>query len=186
MRTFLPAVLAASLLAAMPGCGSDDGTPTTASAPSVAPAKTAASAPATTAATEKKNQAAHRRFIAKANPICRAFNAELRAAQRDLDKIGQVGNVDVYAPGVRRAKSAAQRASRRFDAVKPPAFEREQAAVIGRALKAQVKANDFMLQAALADDPQQFAIAQQALAQIQPQLQALVRGFGMQACGVAS
>lgn len=186
MRTFAAALLCAALLIVVAGCGSSDdaSTSATTATPTTAARSTTTTASAATSA--KAGKAAHARFVAKANAVCADFNRELARAQAQIKAVGKSGNVDVYAPAVRRAKRAAERASRRYNALKPPAAETAQAAVIGRGIQAQVTGNDLLLKAALADDPQQFGVAQQALAQVMPQIQAVMRGFGMKACGVAS
>lgn len=190
MRTFAAALLCAALLIVVTGCGSSDNASTsattatpTAAATTTSPGSTTTTSAATSA---KAAKAAHTRFVAKANAVCDDFNRELARAQAQIKAVGKSGNVDVYAPAVRRAKRAAEKASRRYNALRPPAADTAQAAVIGRGIRAQVTGNDLLLKAAVADDPQQFGVAQQALAQVMPQIQAVMRGFGMKPCGVAS
>ena len=186
MRTLLTVALSAAVLALATGCGSDD-TSTTAS--TAVSATTTESTPATTTAktTAPKSDSAAQRaaFIKKVNPICEDYNAEIQDVQRDLQSVGKTGNVDVFAPPLKRATKAANRASRRYDAIKPPRGQEEQAALIGRALKAQATGNQLLLDAAEADDPQQFGVASQALQQVTPKLQALMRQYGMTVCGAA-
>ena len=181
MRTLLTVALSAAVLALAAGCGSDDesgSTPTTAAAPD----------PTTTASTtvDTTGVAAQRKaFLKKVNPICEDYNEEVKAVQADLQAVGKTGNVDVYADPLQRATRAARKASRRFDDVKPPAAEEAQAALIGRALKAQLTGNELLLKAAKADDPQEFGVATEALGQVTPKLQALMREYGMTVCGAA-
>ena len=186
MRTLLTVALSAAVLALAAGCGSDD---TSTTAATTVPATTTASTPATTTAktTAPKSDSAAQRaaFIKKVNPICEDYNAEIQDVQRDLQAVGKTGNVDVFAPPLRRATKAANRASRRYDAIKPPSDQVQQAALIGRALKAQATGNQLLLDAAEADDPQQFGVATQALQQVTPKLQALMREYGMTVCGAA-
>lgn len=190
MRILLSVALSAAVLALATGCGSDDTSTTAATtAATTAPATTTESTPATTTAktTAPKSDAAAQRaaFIKKVNPICEDYNTEIQDVQRDLQSVGKTGNVDVFAPPLKRATKAANRASRRYDAIKPPRGQEEQAALIGRALKAQATGNQLLLDAAEADDPQQFGVATQALQQVTPKLQALMREYGMTVCGAA-
>lgn len=182
MRILLSVALSAAVLALATGCGSDD-TSTTAATTASAPA------PATTVettTTPKADAAADQKaFIKKVNPICDEYNSEIQDVQNELQSVGKTGNVDVFAPGLKRATKAAKRASTRYDAVEPPKSQQEQAALIGRALQAQAKGNQLLLEAAEADDPQQFGIATQALQQVTPKLQALMRQYGMTVCGAA-
>lgn len=186
MRTLLTVALSAAVLALAAGCGSDD---TSTTAATTAPAATTASTPATTTAetTAPKSDSAAQRaaFIKKVNPICEDYNSEVRKVQADLQSVGKTGNVDVYAEPLKRATKAARKASERFDAVKPPPAEAAQAALIGRALNAQLTGNQLLLDAAKADDPQQFGVATQALQQVTPKLQELMRQYGMTVCGAA-
>lgn len=183
MRILLSVALSAAVLALATGCGSDD-TSTTSS--------TAVSAPSTptttvkTTTTPKADAAADQKaFIKKVNPICEDYNQEIQAVQQELQSVGKTGNVDVFAPALKRGTKAAKRASARYDAVEPPKSQQAQAALIGRALQAQAKGNQLLLDAAEADDPQQFGIATQALQQVTPKLQALMREYGMTVCGAA-
>lgn len=180
MRILLSVALSAAVLALATGCGSDDTstTPTTvAPIPSTTTAKTS----------QAKNAAAAARksFIKKVNPICEDYNQEIQAVQKELQSVEKAGNVDVFAPALKRGTKAAKRASARYDAVEPPKSQQAQAALIGRALQAQAKGNQLLLDAAEADDPQQFGIATQALQQVTPKLQALMREYGMTVCGAA-
>lgn len=186
MRLFLCAALSAAVLVAASGCGSDDKSTTAATTVATTAPSTTTAAPKTTDTTATADPAAARTaFLKKVNPICEDYNREVREVQSDLQSVGKTGNVDVYAPPLKRATKAARKASRRYDAVKPPAAEVAQAALIGRALKAQVTGNQLLLQAAEADDPQQFGIATEALQQVTPKLQALMREYGMTVCGAA-
>lgn len=183
MRLFLCAALSAAVLIAAAGCGSDDSsTPAATTAAATGPLPTT-----TTATTSAADAAAARKaFIKKVNPICEDYNSDVKKVQKQLESVGKTGNVDVYAPALRRATKAAKRASRRYDAIPPPKGEEAQAALIGRALKAQATGNDLLLQAAEADDPQQFGVATQALQQVTPKLQAAMREYGMTVCGAAA
>lgn len=190
MRLFLCAALSAAVLLAASGCGSDDTSTaprTVAPTPSTTTATTGTSTGTTSASstTAADPAAARKAYLKKINPICEDYNSEVKQVQSDLQAVGKTGNVDVYAAPLRRATRAARKASRRFDAVDPPAADAAQAALIGRALQAQVTGNQLLLQAAEADDPQQFGVATQALQQVTPKLQALMREYGMTVCGAA-
>lgn len=180
MRLLLCAALSAAMLTAA-GCGSDDEpSPTTAAqSPGTTTVRTG------TTPSQDALAAARRRFIERVNPICEDYNTTIRSVQKQMEAVGRAGNVDVFAPALERATRAARRASDRFDAVEPPAAIREQAALIGRALQAQTKGNQLLLDAANADDPQQFGVAREALNQVTPRLQELMRSFGMTVCGAA-
>lgn len=184
MRFLVSAILSAAVLATASGCGSDDEPSTT--SPASAPQTT----PTTTATTSAKDaaseaEAAHKAFLKKANPICRDYNREVRTVQSDLKALGRSGNVDVYVGPLTKAHAAAQRASERFDALKPPAAEASQATLVGRALQSQATGNAILLQAARDDDSEQFAAASAALAEVAPRNQALMRAYGMTVCGAA-
>jgi hypothetical protein len=181
MRLFLCAALSAATLIAATGCGSDDEPPTTAAQ---APGTTTTVRTGTTPSQEALT-AARKRFIERVNPICDDYNGTIRSVQKQMEAVGRAGNVDVFAPALERATKAAQRASERFDAVAAPAEIKEQAALIGRALQGQVKGNQLLLDAAKSDDPQQFGVAREALNQVTPRLQELMRSFGMTVCGAA-
>lgn len=182
MRSFLCAALSAAILIAVSGCGSDDEPAST--TPAKAPGTTMTVRTGTTAS-KAAVAAARKRFIERVNPICEDYNTTIKSVQKQMEAVGRAGNVDVFAPALERATKAARRASERFDAVEPPAEIREQAALIGRALQAQTKGNELLLEAAEADDPQQFGVAREALNQVTPRLQELMRSFGMTVCGAA-
>ena len=191
MRKLVSAGLCAAMLLAVGGCGSsndssgsDTGT-TTAAATSPLPTSTSTT---TTKTDAKALLAAHKAFLKKVNPICEDYNRTAQSVQKELQAAEQqagreVGNVDTYAAPLKRATAAAKRASDRFAAQKPPAAEVATAALIGRALKAQAKGNQLLLDAARSDDPQAFGVATQALQQVTPQLQSLMRDYGMTVCG---
>jgi hypothetical protein len=187
MRSLVSAVACAALLLAAGGCGSSNDSDTTA-----AQTTAAATSPLPTATTTPVSAAAaHKAFLKRVNPICEDYNREARAVQKELvtaeKEAGRaVGNVDTYVAPLKRATAAAQRASDRFSEVKPPAAEAAQAALIGRALKAQATGNDLLLKAARSDDPQAFGVATEALKQVTPQLQSLMRAYGMTVCGAAA
>jgi len=182
MRLLLCAALSAALLIAAAGCGSDDEPASTTAAQTAGTTTTVRTG---TTAAQDAIAVARKRFIERVNPICEDYNDSVKSVQKQMEAIGRTGNVDVFAPALERATEAAQRASDRFDAVKAPQGIAEQAALIGRALQAQVKGNELLLDAAKADDPQQFGVAREALAQVTPRLQELMRSFGMTVCGAA-
>lgn len=182
MRLLLCAALSAAMLITAAGCGSDDEPSATTAAQTSGTTTTVRTG---TTSTKDAAAAARKRFIERVNPICEDYNRTARSVQRQMEAVGRTGNVDVFAPALERATEAAERASKRFDAVEPPAAIAEQAALIGRALKAQVTGNELLLEAAEADDPQQFGVAREALAQVTPRLQELMRSFGMTVCGAA-
>ena len=184
MRLFLCAALSAAVLIAMSGCGSDEPSPTTAA---TTPASATTVVKTTTTPTKDAVAAQRKAFLKKVDPICEDYNREVRNVQADLQSVGRTGNVDVYAPPLKRATKAANRASKRFSAVTPPedAAEAAAAALIGRALQAQATGNELLLQAAEADDAQQFGVATEALKQVTPKLQGLMRQYGMTVCGAA-
>ncbi len=186
MRLFLCAALSAAVLLAAAGCGSDDPASTSATTAVAPGATTAATTTSKTTTTAVDPATARKAFLKKVNPVCEDYNEEVQDVQKDLQSVGKTGNVDVYAPALKRATKAAERASKRFDAVDPPAGDEAQAALIGRALKAQATGNKLLLEAAEADDPQQFGIATEALQQITPKLQELMRQYGMTVCGAAA
>lgn len=179
MRLLLCAALSAAMLIAA-GCGSDDEPASTTAAGA---AGTTTTVPTGTTSSQQAGAAARKRFIERVNPICEDYNTTIRSVQRQMEAVGRTGNVDVYAPALERATKAARRAGERFDAVEPPAEIKQQAALIGRALEAQAKGNQLLLDAAESDDPQQFGIAREALNQVTPRLQELMRSFGMTVCG---
>ena len=187
MRTFLCAAVTAAVLLVATGCGSDDSSTTSATTPASIPGSTATATGTTTGTkttTTTINAAAERKaFIKKVNPICEDYNRDIQDVQKQLESVGKTGNVDVYAPALKRATKAAKRASKRYDAVEPPRGQEAEAALIGRALSAQATGNELLLQAAEADDPQQFGVATQALQQVTPKLQAAMRQYGMTVCG---
>lgn len=187
MRLLLCAALSAAVLFVVSGCGSDEPSGSQTVAPAATSTTTATSATTSTSATTTATDpaAARKAYLKKVNPICEDYNSEVKKVQADLQAVGKTGNVDVYAEPLKRATKAAKKASQRFDDVKPPAAEAAQAALIGRALKAQVTGNQLLLQAAEADDPQQFGVATQALQQVTPKLQELMRQYGMTVCGAA-
>lgn len=188
MRLLLCAALSAAVLFVVSGCGSDEpsGSQTVAPAATSTGTTTSASKTTTTTKTTASDPAAARKaYLKKVNPICEDYNSEVRKVQADLQSVGKTGNVDVYAEPLKRATKAARKASERFDAVKPPPAEAAQAALIGRALNAQLTGNQLLLDAAKADDPQQFGVATQALQQVTPKLQELMRQYGMTVCGAA-
>jgi hypothetical protein len=186
MRLFLCAALSAAVLLAAAGCGSDDSPTTSATTPVVPGSTAAATTPSKTTTAEVDGDSDREAFIKKVNPVCEDYNKEIQDVQKELQSVGKTGNVDVFAPALKRATKAAERASRRYDAIDPPAGQEAQAELIGRALKAQAKGNQLLLDAAEADDPQQFGVASQALAQVTPKLQALMREYGMTVCGAAA
>jgi hypothetical protein len=187
MRLLICAALSAAVLFAVSGCGSDEpsGSQTVGPVATATTTKTSATTTSKTTTTAADPADARKAYLKKVNPICEDYNSEVRKVQADLQAVGKTGNVDVYAEPLKRATKAAKKASRRFDDVEPPAAEAAQAALIGRALKAQVTGNQLLLQAAEADDPQQFGVATQALQQVTPKLQAAMREFGMTVCGAA-
>lgn len=186
MRKLVSAALCAALLAAAGGCGSSNDSGSTSAQTPVATAGTPLPTTTTNSGSNTSAAAQHKAFLKRVNPICEDYNRSIRRVQKELAAVGKSGNVDVYAPPLKRATAAARRASSRFDALKPPSAETDQAALIGRALKAQTKGNKLLLDAALADDETQFSVANQALQQdVTPKLQALMRSYGMTVCGAA-
>ena len=183
MRKLVSAALCAALLVAAGGCGSsNDSSSTTVQPAATNPLPTSTAKAAKPAASA---EATHKAFLKRVNPICADYNREVRTVQADLQAVGKSGNVDVYAPPLKRATAAAKRASKRFSALKAPPAEAAQAALIGRALNAQATGNALLLKAARADDPQAFGVATQALQRVTPQLQSLMRDYGMTVCGAA-
>jgi Flp pilus assembly protein TadD len=189
MRFLVPAAVCAALLLGVAGCGSSsDSSATTAAATT---ATTAPASPLPTSTTPKTSKTAtadaHKAFLKRVNPICADYNRAAKEAQKRLlateKQIKGEGNVDPYAGPLKLAAAAAHRASDRFAAVKPPPTEVQEAALISRALQAQAKGNDLLLEAARADDPVQFGVANQALQQVVPNLQSLMRSYGMTVCG---
>lgn len=193
MRKLVSAVLCTAILVAAAGCGSSNDSSSSTSAATTAAATTPL--PTSTQATAKKPStaailAAHKAFLKRVNPICEDYNRTAQQVQKELVAAEKaagraVGNVDTYVGPLKKATAAAKRASERFAAQKPPADEVATAGLIGRALQAQAKGNALLLQAARADDPQAFGVATQALKQVTPQLQALMRDYGMTVCGAA-
>ena len=189
MRKLVSAALCAAILVAAGGCGSsNDSSGTTAAATATGPLPTASTTTATPAVSAA---AAHKAFLKKVNPICEDYNRDAQAIQKQLlaaeKEAGRaVGNVDTYAAPLKRATASAKRAALRFAKQKPPPAEAAQAALIGRALAAQATGNALLLKAARSDDPQAFAVATQALQQVTPQLQSLMREYGMTVCGARS
>jgi hypothetical protein len=190
MRKLVTAGVCAAMLVAAGGCGSSSDSTDTSTAAAGNPLPTSTSKTTTTTPSAKALLAAHKAFLKKVNPICEDYNrtaksvqTELRAAEKQAGRA--VGNVDTYSAPLKRATAAAKLASDRFAAEKPPAAEAATAALIGRALQAQAKGNALLLQAARSDDPQAFGVATQALQQVTPQLQSLMRDYGMTICGAA-
>jgi len=191
MRKLVSAALCAAILVAAGGCGSSSDSSSTSAQTAPTAANPLPTASTTTATTAASAAAAHKAFLKRVNPICADYNHDAKAIQKQLraaeKEAGRaVGNVDTYAAPLKRATASAQRASRRFAETKPPASEAAQAALIGRALTALAKGNALLLQAARSDDPQAFAVATQALQQVTPQLQGLMRDYGMTVCGARS
>jgi hypothetical protein len=192
MRKLVSAGLCAAILVAAGGCGSSSDSSSTGSAATTAaattPLPTSTSSTKTTTPNTGALIAAHKAFLKRINPICEDYNRTAQSVQKELKAAEKqagraVGNVDTYAAPLKRATAAAQRASDRFAKAKPPADEAQTAALIGRALQAQAKGNALLLQAARKDDPQAFGVATQALQQVTPQLQSLMRDYGMTVCG---
>ncbi len=167
MLKLVSAALCAAILVAAAGCGSSNDSSSASKAATTAAATTPLPTPKSTTTTKsdpKALLAAHKAFLKRVNPICEDYNRtaqsvqkELRAAEKQAGRA--VGNVDTYAAPLKRATAAAQLASKRFAEAKPPAAEVQTAALIGRALKAQAKGNELLLQAARSDDPQAFGVA---------------------------
>lgn len=190
MRKLVSAALCAALLAAAGGCGSSNDSSSTSTAAATSPLPTSSSTTTATTPSKKQLLAAHKAFLKKVDPICEDYNRtaqkvqkELRSAEKQAGRA--VGNVDTYVAPLKRATAAAKLASERFAKEKPPAAEAATAALIGRALQAQAKGNALLLDAARSDDPQAFGVATQALQQVTPQLQSLMRDYGMTVCGAA-
>ena len=191
MRKLVSAGLCAAMLVAAAGCGSSNdssGSSTGATSAGASTPLPTSTSTTTTKPNAKALLAAHKAFLKKVDPICEDYNRTAQSVQRELKAAEKeagraVGNVDTYAAPLKRATKAAQEASDRFAAEKPPAAEAATAALIGRALQAQAKGNKLLLDAARSDDPQAFGVATQALQQVTPQLQALMRDYGMTVCG---
>ena len=187
MRKLVSAVVCVAMLVAAAGCGSSSDSSST----SAQATPTAANPLPTSTTTAGSAAAAHKAFLRKVDPICEDYNRDAKAIQKQLlaaeKEAGRaVGNVDTYEAPLKRATASAQRASKRFADQKPPASDAAQAAVVGRALTALAKGNALLLDAARSDDPQAFAVATQALQQVTPQIQGLMRSFGMTVCGARS
>ena len=191
MRKLVSAVLCTAMLVAAAGCGSSSDSSSTSTPTAPTAANPLPTSTTTTATTASSAAAAHKAFLKRVDPICVDYNKDAKAIQKQLraaeKEAGRaVGNVDTYAAPLKRATASARRASKRFAAEKPPAAEAAQAALIGRALAALAKGNGLLLEAARSDDPQAFAVATQALQQVTPQLQGLMRDYGMTVCGARS
>jgi hypothetical protein len=191
MRKLVSAVLCTAILLAAAGCGSSSDSSSTTAQTAPTAANPLPTSTTTTAKTASSAAAAHKAFLKRVNPICADYNRDAKAIQKQLRAAEKaagraVGNVDTYSAPLKRATASAQRASKRFAEVKPPASEAAQAALIGRALAALAKGNGLLLDAARSDDPQAFAVATQALQQVTPQLQSLMREYGMTVCGARS
>ena len=188
MRKLVSAVFCVAILVAAAGCGSSSDSSSTSAQTAPTAANPLPTASTTTATTAASAEAAHKAFLKRVNPICADYNRDAQAIQKQLraaeKEAGRaVGNVDTYAAPLKRATASAKRAARRFAEQKPPPAEAAQAALIGRALAAQATGNALLLKAARSDDPQAFAVATQALQQVTPQLQGLMRSYGMTVCG---
>ena len=191
MRKLVSAVVCVAMLVAAAGCGSSSDSSSTSAQATPTAANPLPTSTTTTKTTAASAEAAHKAFIKRVNPICADYNhdakaiqAQLRAAEKEAGRA--VGNVDAYTGPLKRATASAERAAKRFAEEKPPASEAQQAALIGRALSALAKGNALLLDAARSDDPQAFAVATQALQQVTPQLQSLMREYGMTVCGARS
>ncbi len=197
MRSLVLAAACAALLVFAAGCGSSDDASQTAATPTAQPTTpfptktgTATTGTGTTTGAGTTAAAAHTAFLEKVDPICADYNDDVKSVQADLQAQlqaagGKSGNVDIYVGPLKRATAAAQRASDRFAALKPPTAEAQEAELIGRALKAQAKGNDLLLKAARKDDPVEFGVANEALKQVTPKYQELMRSYGMTVCGAA-
>ncbi len=124
------------------------------------------------------------------NPICERYNHTIQGLQADLQRQSvraqKAGTLGPYVAPLTQARRAAQRASDDFDALQPPLAEQQQATLVARALRAQAKVNTLLLTAAKKNDTQNFVATTEAIKQLSPQVQAVMRAYGMTVCGAAS
>lgn len=183
MRLLAVAACSAALLM-LAGCGSNGGSePTGNPTASVASATTSTPAPSTQASSDSDARLARKSFVKKASRICRDYNRSIFSVKRELKKIGTSGNVDVYAPAIKRAVSASDLALERFQALVPPPGDRAQVDLIFRAIRGLATGNQLLLKAARDDDPVAYGATQAAITQATPAYESAMSAYGMTVCG---